>query len=158
MAYSVHLLIRDLLAELDCPLSSQNARALVAQRQAEGGGARWNLFNSTRAVGNCTVFNTIALANGQKIHVWNYATRADGIAATAATFRQANYAYLLAQLRRGDSAQRYWQVLVTPPVAPQGQHYDRWGTVPPGGLSIVEWMADVDRHWYPYALAAVPGS
>lgn len=156
MSTSIHYWIGLLLAELEVPRSSHNARALVAQRQAEGGGAHWNPFNSTVKVGNATVFNTFG-DKGQ-FHVWSYASLQDGIQATAQTFRQSNFAYLLAELKRGDSAQRYWQRLITPPTPPPGVRYDRWGTSVPAGLSIMDWIADVDHHWYDYALRPVPGS
>jgi len=148
VSYSLHLWLRDLLAELQVPGSSQNARALVAQAQAEGGNAHWNPLNTTVKYGACWPYNTF----GDGFHVWNYANRLDGIKATAQTFRQTNFSHLLSQLQRGDSATRFWEVLVTPPPGKA-----KWGTTPPG-LSIADWLASVDRHWYDYALRPIAGS
>lgn len=150
MSYSTHLFLGDLLAALEVPRSSQNARALLAQVRSEGGKAHWNPLNTTVKVGQVTPYNSFG---SPPMHVWSFARREDGIAATAQTFRQQNFAHLLGQLRRGDSAVRYWELLLTPP--PGGAN---WGSHPPGGLTIVQWLADVDRHWYDYALAPVAGS
>lgn len=150
MSYSLHLYLRDLLSALGVPGSSQNARALLAQVRSEGGQAHWNPLNTTVKVGPATAYNSFG---SPPMHVWSFASREDGIAATAQTFRQQNFGHLLGQLRRGDSAVRYWELLMTPP--PGGAH---WGSHPPGGLTIVQWLADVDRHWYDYVLTPVAGS
>lgn len=148
MTVSRHLWARDLCDALLAPGTSFNARALVAQAQAEGGDAHFNPLNTTLELAGATAFNTIRLAGAATIHVWNYATYEDGIEATRRTLMQANFSVLLHALRDGTSASAYWGGLAVSP----------WGTKPPGGLSIASWLADVDRHWFDYALRPIPGT
>jgi hypothetical protein len=152
VATSRHLFFARLADALDVPGSLQNALAWVAQAQAEGGGAHWNPLNTTQAtmsgkpIPGAVPFNDL----GGGLHVWSYPNMAVGVEATAITLRQPAFGRLLAALRAGSSADAYWTALAASP----------WGTRPPGDppLSLAAWLADVERHWYDYALAPVAGS
>lgn len=150
MPTSRHLWCRDFLQALSAPGSFQNALAVIAQMAAEGGsqGAKFNPLNTTREHAGATAFNTITLADGSSIHVWNYPSYQAGLDATAQTMRQANMASLLGTLRVGTSAESYWTVLGLSP----------WGTHPPGGLTIPQWLADVQHHWYERVMVPISGS
>lgn len=135
-----HVWVRDLLVNLDAPGTLENALALVAQIQAEGGKARFNPLNTTLQAAAATDHNSV--------HVKNYVSWEQGIAATGATFRQANMARLLKALKAGGPAESYWAALASSP----------WGTKPPGSMPIDAWLLDVQRHWFDRAMMPVAGS
>jgi hypothetical protein len=68
---------------------------LRAWRQAEGAEATWNPFNTTWARGRASRYNSVG--------VGNYATRADGLAASSGTLRLRYYTDLRARLARDDA-------------------------------------------------------
>lgn len=140
MATSRHLWVRDLLAKLGVPGNINNAVALVAQIQAEGGEARFNPLNTTLPMPGATDYNAV--------HVKNYGSYAQGLDATVQTLRQDNMAKLLAALRRGDSARAYWVALGSSP----------WGTRPPGAMGIDSFLDDIRRHWYDRAMKPIAGT
>lgn len=140
MATSRHLWVRDLLAKLAVPGNINNAVALIAQIQAEGGEARFNPLNTTLPMPGATDYNAV--------HVKNYVSYGQGLDATAQTLRQDNMAKLLGALRRGDSARAYWVALGSSP----------WGTHPPGGSTIDSFLDDIRKHWYDRAMKPIAGT
>jgi hypothetical protein len=140
MATSRHLWTRDLLASLLVPGSLQNTLALIAQIQAEGGGALFNPLNTTLPMPGATDYNSV--------HVKNYLTYSQGVTATANTLRQSNMRLLLDALKKADSAKGYWVALAASP----------WGTVPPGGMTIDAFLADIRTHWMARVMVPIAGT
>lgn len=66
-----------LLAEIGAPDTERNRWALVSWMQAEGSAARFNPLATTQDYPGATDFNSV--------HVKNYVSLADGVAATAKT-------------------------------------------------------------------------
>lgn len=87
----------DVLLILGMPASANRMRFMRAWRLAEGAEASWNPFNTTWARGRASKYNSVG--------VGNYATRADGLAATAGTLRLRYYTDLRARLARDDTAE-----------------------------------------------------
>ena len=85
----------DALLALGMPASANRLRFLRAWRLAEGAEATWNPFNTTWARGRASRYNSVG--------VGNYATRADGLAASAGTLRLRYYTDLRARLARDDA-------------------------------------------------------
>lgn len=138
---SRHLFVRDLLVRLGCPGTQENATALIAQCQAEGGAAKFNPLNSTVKRPGSTDYNDNVPP------VQNYASYAQGLEATASTFRQANMKPLLDALKAGTSASVYWSKLP-----------GKWGTKPPVGYTRASWLADTRKHWYDRSMVVVAGT
>lgn len=85
----------DVLLTLGLPASANRIRFMRAWRQAEGAEATWNPFNTTWSRGRASKYNSVG--------VGNYATRADGLLATAGTLRLRYYTDLRARLARDDA-------------------------------------------------------
>lgn len=85
----------DVLLVLGMPATANRLRFLRAWRQAEGAEASWNPWNTTWARGRASRYNSVG--------VGNYATRADGLAASAGTLRLRYYTDLRARLARDDA-------------------------------------------------------
>jgi len=85
----------DVLLVLGMPATSNRLRFMRAWRVAEGAEATWNPFNTTWARGRASRYNGVG--------VGNYATRADGLAASAGTLRLRYYTDLRARLARDDA-------------------------------------------------------
>jgi len=85
----------DVLLALGLPASANRIRFMRAWRQAEGAEATWNPFNTTWSRGRASKYNSVG--------VGNYATRADGLLATAGTLRLRYYTDLRARLARDDA-------------------------------------------------------
>lgn len=81
------------LRAIDAKGSWQNRRLLRAWARAEGGTARYNPLNTTQPWPHATDYNSV--------HVKNYATGADGIAATARTLVNGHYTGIVSDLRAG---------------------------------------------------------
>jgi hypothetical protein len=135
-----HLYAVDVIRGLGVPGSLENVLGLVAQMQAEGGSARFNPLNTTLAMPGATDYNGV--------HVKNYVSWDQGMAATIQTLRQSNMAKLMLELRRGTSARAYWVALGLSP----------WGTRPPGGMSIDAFLSDVRAHWTDRAMQGIAGT
>ena len=86
----------DLLNRLGLPVTSENVKAMTAWAQAEGTKAGYNPLATTQSMPGASSFNSVG--------VKNYASYADGIAATAQTLTNSHYANILAALRAGTSA------------------------------------------------------
>lgn len=135
-----HVWVRDLLRDLGVPGSYYNALSIIAQIQAEGGKARFNPLNTTLKVPGSTDYNSVP--------VQNYPTWEQGLAATVSTLRQVNMLPLMKALKAGTSSTAYWKALgVTP-----------WGTRPPGGMGIEDFLDDVRRHWFDRAMQGIAGT
>jgi hypothetical protein len=85
----------DVLLALGMPASANRLRFMRAWRQAEGAEATWNPWNTTWSRGRASRYNSVG--------VGNYATRADGLAASAGTLRLRYYTDLRARLARDDA-------------------------------------------------------
>jgi len=85
----------DVLFVLGMPATANRLRFMRAWRQAEGAEASWNPFNTTWSRGRASRYNSVG--------VGNYATRADGLAATSGTLRLRYYTDLRARLARDDA-------------------------------------------------------
>lgn len=90
-----------------------NRKLLGAWAKAEGGTAKYNPLNTTLPWKNSTTYN----AAGVK----NYATGADGIAATAATLENGLYNGILRDLRAGRKT-------AAEIVNGNAAEFDKWGT------------------------------
>jgi hypothetical protein len=71
------------LEGIGAPVSSNALTLMRAWQRAEGGSATFNPFNTTQRYGASTPYN--------KVGVQNYASEADGVAATAKTLLNGRY-------------------------------------------------------------------
>lgn len=69
----------------------ENLKFLYAWRQAEGGGAAWNPFNTTKILPITTNYNCNRDLKGKPISVKNYQSKEDGISATVKTLNASYY-------------------------------------------------------------------
>jgi hypothetical protein len=76
-----------ILQLIGAPITDENLKFLYAWRQAEGGTAAWNPFNTTWARG----FKTTPYNCNKGFPVKNYASRSDGLTATVNTLQQNYY-------------------------------------------------------------------
>ncbi len=91
----------------------QNRKLLGAWQRAEGGSARYNPLNTTEPWPHATLYNSVG--------VRNYASGADGLAATAATLVNGHYPGIVEDLRCGRKTAR--QI-----VTDRAAEFDVWGT------------------------------
>lgn len=101
---------RDILAGLGMPQSGENVKAMVAWARAEGTKAANNPLATTQGWNGASNFNSVG--------VKNYASYADGIAATLKTLQNGRYGPILDALRAGNSAVAVGQAVAKSP----------WGT------------------------------
>jgi len=80
-----------ILAGIGAPTSNENLKLSYAWRQAEGGSAAWNPFNTTFVKAGVTNNNCNKNANGTLNAVKNYASKQDGIDATVSTLKLSYY-------------------------------------------------------------------
>lgn len=81
------------LREVGAPLSTNNLTSLYAWRQAEGGSATYNPFNTTWKLPGSVLY-------GSNTHgVQSYATPQDGVTATVKTLTNGKYEGILSALR-----------------------------------------------------------
>lgn len=78
------------------PLTPETRRFFDAWRQAEGGTASFNPFNTTQPAPGATSYNSVG--------VRNYPSLEEGVQATADTLRNGYYRPLLSDLQHGASA------------------------------------------------------
>lgn len=104
------LLAHPKLVAAGVPSTEQNVLAFVAVESGENTRASYNPCATTWPMPGATPFNTIATAGGGVIHVWNYATEADGVDATISTLLEVDeagehvYAGIIAALLTGNDA------------------------------------------------------
>jgi cell wall-associated NlpC family hydrolase len=97
-------------AELGVNLTPEVSHFFDAWKQAEGGSAANNPFNTTQNAPGATTYNSLG--------VRNYTSPDQGIAATAQTLQNGHYGNILAALKKGASARDMAQALANSP----------WGT------------------------------
>jgi hypothetical protein len=83
---------KEILTGIGAPITDNNLLFFYAWRNAEGGVAAWNPFNTTWTSGSTSCYNSTA-------GVKNYPDRATGIQATVKTLLLSYYSGLLADLR-----------------------------------------------------------
>jgi hypothetical protein len=83
---------KEILTGIGAPITDNNLLFFYAWRNAEGGVAAWNPFNTTYKLGTTTCYNSSA-------GVRNYQDRATGIQATVKTLLLSYYSGMLADLR-----------------------------------------------------------
>jgi hypothetical protein len=107
---------------LNAPITKENMMFLYAWRQAEGGSAKNNPFNTTKSKSNSTFYNCLKKDNlgGCSSGVRNYSTRRDGIEATCDTLKLPQYQSLVSQLKSGESTAKE--------MANNQQALKTWGT------------------------------
>lgn len=95
---------KKLLQKLDAPVTDENLKFLYAWRQAEGGGGRYNPFNTTLKTKNSTFFNYL---NPQKTQgVQNYQSSQEGFDATYKTLQLKPYKCIVDGLQKDKGALR----------------------------------------------------
>jgi hypothetical protein len=99
-----------------------NRQLLDAWARAEGGTESFNSLNTTEPWPGATVYNSVG--------VRNYASGADGIAATSATLRNGHYPGIVADLRAGKKSARRM-------VVDNRAEFSVWGTNPDTILRVL---------------------
>lgn len=110
---------KSILKGIGAPITDENMKFLYAWRQAEGGKARNNPFNTTQSKPGSTFYNCLKKGvSGCKSGVRNYLSSQDGIDATVRTIKNGRYQNIINALKSGDSAEKSAQALKSSP----------WGT------------------------------
>ena len=110
---------KSILKGIGAPITDENMKFLYAWRQAEGGKARNNPFNTTQSKPGSTFYNCLKKGvSGCKSGVRNYLSSQDGIDATVRTIKNGRYQNIINSLKSGDSAEKSAQALKSSP----------WGT------------------------------
>jgi len=110
---------KSILKGVGAPITDENMKFLYAWRQAEGGKARNNPFNTTQPKPNSTFYNCLKKGiSGCKAGVRNYMSSQDGIDATIKTLKNGRYENILKALKTGESAEQTAMALKSSP----------WGT------------------------------
>ena len=107
------------LKGVGAPITDENMKFMYAWRQAEGGKAKNNPFNTTQAKPNSTFYNCLKKSTfGCQSGVRNYQSSQDGIDATIKTLKNGRYGNILSSLKSGTNAEETAQDLKASP----------WGT------------------------------
>lgn len=85
-----------ILHGIGAPVTTANVHALMAWQRAEGGGARFNPFNTTQTAPGASSYNSVG--------VRNYTSYAQGLHATIQTLKNGYYPGVLAALHQGHNA------------------------------------------------------
>lgn len=110
---------KSILKGIGAPITDENMKFLYAWRQAEGGKARNNPFNTTQSKPGSTFYNCLKKGiSGCKGGVRNYVSSQDGVDATIKTLKNGRYQNIINALKSGDSAEKSAQALKSSP----------WGT------------------------------
>jgi hypothetical protein len=110
---------KSILKGIGAPITDENMKFFYAWRQAEGGKAKNNPFNTTQPKPNSTFYNCLKKGiSGCKSGVRNYMSSRDGIDATVKTIKNGRYQNIIDALKSGDSAEKAAQALKSSP----------WGT------------------------------
>lgn len=110
---------KSILKEIGAPITDENMKFFYAWRQAEGGKARNNPFNTTQSKPGSTFYNCLKKGvSGCKSGVRNYLSSQDGIDATVRTIKNGRYQNIINSLKSGDSAEKSALALKSSP----------WGT------------------------------
>lgn len=110
---------KKILVGVGAPVTPENMKFLYSWRQAEGGKAKYNPFNTTQPRPNSGFYNCLKKGlKGCVAGVRNYATPQDGIDATIKTLKNGKYNNILDALKKGNDAEKSAQALKNSP----------WGT------------------------------
>lgn len=110
---------KSILKGIGAPITYENMKFFYAWRQAEGGKARNNPFNTTQSKPGSTFYNCLKKGvSGCKSGVRNYLSSQDGIDATVRTIKNGRYQNIINSLKSGDSAEKSALALKSSP----------WGT------------------------------
>jgi hypothetical protein len=110
---------KSILKGVGAPITDENMKFMYAWRQAEGGKAKNNPFNTTQSKPNSTFYNCLKKGiSGCKSGVRNYMSSRDGIDATIKTLQNGRYRNILDALKKGTSAEQTAMALKASP----------WGT------------------------------
>ena len=110
---------KSILKGIGAPITDENMKFFYAWRQAEGGKARNNPFNTTQSKPGSTFYNCLKKGvSGCKSGVRNYLSSQDGIDATVRTIKNGRYQNIINSLKSGDSAEKSALALKSSP----------WGT------------------------------
>jgi hypothetical protein len=108
-----------ILKGVGAPITDENMKFMYAWRQAEGGKAKNNPFNTTQPKTNSTFYNCLKKGiSGCQSGVRNYMSSRDGIDATIRTLQNGRYRNILDALKKGTSAEQTAMALKASP----------WGT------------------------------
>lgn len=94
---------KEILNCIGAPATKENMKFMYAWRQAEGGSAKNNPFNTTRKKPNTTFYNCLSKDSSGNCSsgVKNYQSKSDGISATCETLKLPMYSSLVNQLKNG---------------------------------------------------------
>jgi len=110
---------KSVLKGIGAPVTDENMKFMYAWRQAEGGKAKNNPFNTTQSKPNSTFYNCLKKSGlGCSSGVRNYMTPQDGIDATIKTLKNGRYGNIINSLKSGSSAEQSAMALKSSP----------WGT------------------------------
>ena len=110
---------KSILKGIGAPITDENMKFFYAWRQAEGGKAKNNPFNTTQSKPGSTFYNCLKKGvSGCKSGVRNYLSSQDGIDATVRTIKNGRYQNIINSLKSGDSAEKSALALKSSP----------WGT------------------------------
>jgi hypothetical protein len=110
---------KSILKGVGAPITDENMKFMYAWRQAEGGKAKNNPFNTTQSKPNSTFYNCLKKGiSGCQSGVRNYMSSRDGIDATIRTLQNGRYRNILDALKKGTSAEQTAMALKASP----------WGT------------------------------
>jgi hypothetical protein len=110
---------KSILKGIGAPITDENMKFFYAWRQAEGGKARNNPFNTTQSKPGSTFYNCLKKGvSGCKSGVRNYLSSQDGVDATVRTIKNGRYQNIINSLKLGDSAEKSALALKSSP----------WGT------------------------------
>ena len=110
---------KSILKGIGAPITDENMKFFYAWRQAEGGKARNNPFNTTQSKPGSTFYNCLKKGvSGCKSGVRNYLSSQDGIDATVRTIKNGRYQNIINSLKSADSAEKSALALKSSP----------WGT------------------------------
>jgi hypothetical protein len=110
---------KSILKGIGAPITDENMKFFYAWRQAEGGKARNNPFNTTQSKPGSTLYNCLKKGvSGCKSGVRNYLSSQDGVDATVRTIKNGRYQNIINSLKSGDSAEKSALALKSSP----------WGT------------------------------
>lgn len=129
---------REILRGIGAPVKPNTMALIYAWRQAEGGRAAYNPFNTTHKMTGSTDYNSVG--------VQNYATPTDGLRCTIKTLTNGKYDAVLKLLRAAAPPEEVAKAIIASPWGTKGlllnvlAMYARGKvvvnpiTVPPGGL------------------------
>ena len=130
---------REVLRGIGAPITANTLALVYAWRQAEGGRATYNPFNTTQRMTGSTAYNSVG--------VQSYARPSDGVAATVKTMRNGKYEPVLALLRANAAPTDVAKAVIASPWGTKGLLLDVLAmyargkvvvapiSVPPGGMA-----------------------